>query len=133
MNTTYLTVNLVVLAVLLVGGYFVIRELQKRGIIKDTGKREKKGPANPVTGDKTSVIAVVAGISNNLRNPGEPETYYVICSYKDPDSKLSTTFTSRELRQYPGKEIIGRPVRVLVDPKDPEHYTVEIDSILKKR
>ncbi len=124
----YLGVNIVILAVLLIGGYFVIRELQSRGMLQ--GKRRS---ANPVTGNKTSVIAIVSGITKNLRRAGERETYYVICSYRDPDSQLSTTFTSRELKEYPGKQIIGKPVRVQVDPTDPNHYTVDIDSILPKQ
>lgn len=136
-----------IFAVLLVGGYIVIRHLQKTGKIGGSDRqaqtkrtsglfqrasegfgRRKRG--SRVTGNKRSVIAIVSGITKNLRNPGEPETYYVICSYKDPDSRLSTTFTSRELKKYPGKGIIGKPVRVKLDPDDPDHYTVDIDSIL---
>lgn len=139
---TYILMNVIIFAALLIGGFLVIRHLQKNGTIgrrddrqradyagafKRTGKRQR---GNRVTGEKTSVIAIVAGITKNLRNPGEPETYYVVCNYKDPDSKLSTTFTSRELRTYPGKGIIGKPVRVKLDPDDPDHYTVDIDSIL---
>ncbi len=130
LNLQYILINLIVLAVLLIGGYFVIREMQTRGVIRDSRRKRKTPYKNTVTGEKTSVIAVVAGITKNLRNEGERETYYVICNYKDPDSKLSTTFTSRELLTYPGKDIIGKPVRVTVDPKDPEHYTVDVDSIL---
>ncbi len=136
-TTTYVVMNLAVLAVLLIVGFIVIRQLQKRGIIKDTRTnaggffdRFKEKKANPVTGDKTSVIAIVSGVAKNLRNAGERETYYVICNYKDPDSKLSTTFTSRELKEYPDKNIIGKPVKVKVDPQDPNNYTVDIDSIL---
>lgn len=139
----YILINVIVLAVLLVGGYFVIRHLQKNGTIKSHAKGQnkphradffrrtgKKRRGNRVTGEKTSVIAIVSGITRNLRNPGEPETYYVVCNYKDPDSRLSTTFTSRELRKYPGKGIIGKPVRVKLDPDHPDRYTVDIDSIL---
>ncbi len=140
---TYILINIVIFAALLIGGFFIIRHLQKNGTIKgqdksknrtrtgeffrSTGRRQR---GNRVTGEKTSVIAIVAGITKNLRNPGEPETYYVVCNYKDPDSKLSTTFTSRELKKYPGKGIIGKPVRVKLDPDHPDRYTVDIDSIL---
>lgn len=142
---TYILINIIVFAALVVGGFFVIRHLQKTGKIqgrKSGGPKEnrnysesfhragRKHRGNRVTGEKTSVIAIVAGITKNLRNPGEPETYYVVCNYKDPDSKLSTTFTSRELRKYPGKDIIGKPVRVRLDPDHPDQYTVDIDSIL---
>lgn len=139
----YILINIVIFAALLIGGFFVIRHLQKNGKIggdknaSGTGRTEsffrsngRRQRGSRVTGEKTSVIAIVAGITKNLRNPGEPETYYVVCNYKDPDSKLSTTFTSRELKQYPGRGIIGKPVRVKLDPDHPDRYTVDIDSIL---
>jgi hypothetical protein len=124
----YILINLIILAILLVGGYFVIRKIQGGGKLQNPFHFQKSG--NRVTGDKTSVIAIVAGVTKNLRNPGEAETYYVICNYKDPDTRLSTTFTSRELKVCPGRDIIGKPVKVTLDPTHPGTYTVDIDSIL---
>lgn len=76
------------------------------------------------------VEAQILGVTRNLRVEGERETYRVVCRYKDMATGREATFTSRTLPEYPGKEVIGRTVRVYLDEKDPQNYRVDIDSVL---
>lgn len=76
------------------------------------------------------VLAEIVGITRNLRGSGnEKVEYYVICRYYDGVTRTNQTFTSRALKDYPGKEIIGKKVRVIFHSKNPEDYTVDLDSI----
>lgn len=76
------------------------------------------------------VLAEIVGITRNLRGSGsEKVEYYVICRYYDGVTHTNQTFTSRALKDYPGKEIIGKKVRVIFHSKNPEDYTVDLDSI----
>ena len=56
----------------------------------------------------------------------------MICRYKDPVTGKEETFSSRELDEYPGKEVIGREVTVHIDPREKGKYTVEIDALLNE-
>lgn len=136
-SSTYITVNILIFAVLIIGGFLVIRMVQNKKIegdesrktVHDVFRRRMAKKGNTITGNKTSVMAIVSGVSRNLRTQGGKETFYIICSYKDPDTKKATTFTSKELTKYPGKDIIGKVVRVQVDPEDENNYTVDLSSL----
>ncbi|MGI6051243.1 MAG: hypothetical protein ACOYA9_01990 [Bilifractor sp.] len=76
------------------------------------------------------ILADIIGITRNLRGSSNDEVeYYVICQYYDGVTRTNQTFTSRPLKEYPGKEIIGKKVKVIFHSSDPEDYTVDLDSI----
>lgn len=78
-----------------------------------------------------SVMADIVGITRNLRgNAADKVEYYVMCRYYNRDSSTWETFTSAALDAYPGKEIIGKQVRVTFHSSDPEDYTVDLKGIL---
>lgn len=82
---------------------------------------------------RTEFDAEVMGVTRNLRLEGEKEVFYIVCRYVDPDTGEESTYTSRPLSEYPGKEVIGKTVHVTVDPHDPGKYQVDIDPILTKK
>ena len=71
-------------------------------------------------------------MTRNLRTAGEKTAYYVVCRYKDPVTGKETTYSSKALDEYPGKEVIGRTVTVHIDPGEKGKYTVEIDALLEE-
>lgn len=76
------------------------------------------------------VDAQILGVTRNLRMEGEKESYRVVCRYRDMATGKEATFTSKTLPEYPGKEVIGRTVRVYLDARDPQNYRVDIDTVL---
>ena len=58
-----------------------------------------------------------------------PKVWYTICKQVNPDTGEESTYTSRELPEYPGKQVIGKTVHVTVDSEDPGKYKVDIDAI----
>lgn len=78
------------------------------------------------------VEAQILGVTRNLRVEGEKESYRIVCRYKDMATGREATFTSRTLPEYPGKEVIGRTVRVYLDERDPQNYRVDIDPVLEE-
>ncbi|MBQ3393271.1 MAG: hypothetical protein IJG52_07670 [Lachnospiraceae bacterium] len=76
------------------------------------------------------LTACVLGVTRGLRMEGGREQYYVLCRYKDPVSGREATFTSEPMEKYPGKEIIGKEVRVHIDPQDESRYTIDLQDIL---
>lgn len=125
---TYILLNVAITALLILIGWIVIRHVQMSKLEDGTDKADDIVGEGPVTGDKTCVEAKVLGVTHALRTPGEPEAYQVICKYTDPETGRSETFTSRVLRKYPGKDIIGKVVRVYLDPHNPGKYDVDLDS-----
>lgn len=87
-----------------------------------------------IAAKKTGYLdCVVLGVARNLRSSErEKQTYYIVAQYTDPATGESRTFSSRSLEKYPGKDVIGKPVRVYLDPDDPGSYRVDIDPLLKK-
>jgi hypothetical protein len=85
-----------------------------------------------LAGGERTVTAEVLGVTRNLRRAGDKTSYFVICRYKDPVTGKEETFSSRELDEYPGKEVIGREVTVHIDPREKGNYTVEIDALLNE-
>lgn len=76
------------------------------------------------------IFADVIGITRNLRADASAGVeYYVICRYRDFKEHVEHTFTSRSMKEYPGKEIIGKRVKVFFHSKDPEDYTVDLNTI----
>ncbi|MEE3420749.1 MAG: hypothetical protein VZR02_06585 [Lachnospiraceae bacterium] len=125
---TYILINVAITVLLIAIGWIIIRYVQNKKMEENPegyGDRLDE----PVTGNKTMVVATVLGITRALRNPGDPEAYQVICKYTDPETGREETFTSKIIRQYPGKEIIGKMVKVYLDPREPGKYTVDLDSM----
>ncbi|MGO5313261.1 hypothetical protein ACTQ1O_02480 [Bilifractor sp. LCP21S3_A7] len=76
------------------------------------------------------IFADVIGITRNLRaDASSGVEYYVICRYRDFKEHVEHTFTSRSMKEYPGKEIIGKRVKVFFHSKDPGDYTVDLNTI----
>ncbi len=76
------------------------------------------------------IMADVVGITRNLRgSQNEQVEYYVICRYFDGVTRTYQTFTSKAMRDYPGKEIIGKRVRITFHSQDPTDYTVDMNTI----
>lgn len=76
-----------------------------------------------------SVDAKIIGITRNLRAENGREGFHVLCEYTDPKSGVRETFTSEVVPEYPGKQIIGKWVRVFFRNRDPENYFVDLRSI----
>jgi hypothetical protein len=85
-----------------------------------------------LAGGERTIEAQVLGVTRNLRTAGEKTAYYVVCRYKDPVTGKETTYSSKALDEYPGKEVIGRTVTVRIDPGEKGKYTVEIDALLEE-
>ena len=120
-------------AAILAGGVLVIRSLQDRKKPgykgSDPGESGSMRSAGFRFPEEGYVVAVIIGITRNLRAAGAEEGFHVICRYVDEESGAEVTYTSGLLREYPGKEIIGKCVRVYLDPKEAEHYSVDLTSI----
>ena len=84
-----------------------------------------------LTGGERTITAQVLGVTRNLRTKGEKEQYYVVCKYRDPVTGREETYTSEVLDEYPGKEVIGKPVTVRVDPSEKGKYTVVLEPLLE--
>ncbi|MCR4671624.1 MAG: hypothetical protein K5637_00100 [Lachnospiraceae bacterium] len=81
---------------------------------------------------KNEFDAEVLGVTRNIRVEGQKEVYYIVCKYREEETGREFTYTSRPLREYPGRQVIGKKVHVSIDPRDPDNYTVDIDPLLKK-
>ena len=69
---------------------------------------------------------------NTSRVGGGRHPYIIRCGYTDENGTLHI-FTSRNIRNYPGNDLIGRQVRVYVDRNDYNnfrYYYVDIDEVL---
>ena len=108
-------------AILIVAGGAMIRRDYLRG-----------GGRLLLAGGVRTIEAQVLGVTRNLRTAGEKTVYYVVCRYKDPITGKETTYSSRALDEYPGREVIGRTVTVRIDPGEKGKYTVEIDALLEE-
>lgn len=106
-------------------------------LIVNDRKRSSQSEASP-SGTQTRHITVPAegfitakiiGITRNLRMAGEREKFIIVCSYTEAGTGISETFSSEPVDKYPGKEIIGKSVKVFLDRTDPGHYKVDLASI----
>ncbi|MGN0274150.1 MAG: hypothetical protein ACI4DT_05115 [Chordicoccus sp.] len=86
-------------------------------------KRHVKVPAEGY------VKAKIIGITQNLHMAGERDSFVVLCRYTEPGTGIEETYSSDPVPEYPGKEIIGKTVRVYLDRKDPESYRVDLRSL----
>ena len=111
---------------LLVGGILVISSRNEKQSGREAGARWGTQIHIPQSG---YVEAVIIGITRNLRMEGAREAYYIICKYTDAVSGAELTFTSDMLYEYPGREVIGKKVRVFIDPSEPEHYHIDLNSM----
>ena len=117
-NRYFLALSIPAAVLIVAGGVMVSRDLLA-------------GPSGLLlTAGEQTITAEVLGVTRNLRTAGEKTTYIVICRYRDPVTGREETFSSRELDEYPGKEVIGRKVTVHVDTSEKGKYTVEIDALL---
>ena len=130
------TVSSIPTALLLAGGFLKLYNFIKEGGLRLNGPQIEKrtrtsgGIYRMPNVRRTEFDAEVIGVTRNLRLEGEKEVFYIVCKYVDPDTGEESTYTSRELPEYPGKHVIGKMVHVTVDPKDPGKYNVDIDAIL---
>ncbi len=123
-------------ALLLAGGIMKLYNFIKEGGLGSSGPQS--GQQTRTSGGiyrmpkvrRTEFDAEVIGVTRNLRLEGEKEVFYIVCKYVDPDTGEESTYTSRELSEYPGKQVIGKTVHVTVDPEDPGKYKVDIDAIM---
>ena len=63
---------------------------------------------------------------------GGRHPYILKCGYRDENGTLHV-FSSRNIKKYPGDDLIGRQVRVYVDRNDYnnfKYYYVDIDEVL---
>ena len=127
---------------LIAGGSLGILHMQlRRGMFTgsgafgqgNAGTRSMPGSASQENGIRIPpegyLTAEIIGITRNLRAEGVKEGFHVICRYRDPVSGAETTFTSDLLAEYPGKQIIGRRVRVTFPHGDITEYHVDLSSV----
>lgn len=103
-------------ALLLGGGILVIVTLQRMH-------------GNSAASMPSELTAEIIGVAKNLRMPGEPEAFHIVCRWADPDTGETTTFSSEPLPAYPGREVIGKTVTVHLDPGEAGAYHVDLDTI----
>lgn len=149
----YLVLEVIAAALILLGITPLVREHERRKTLtggNDGGNRFRaymdrihaqyggRDTTSDPAGDRRhgfvppgeSLLAEIIGVTRNLRGSGgEQVEYYVICRYYDDKTRTNQTFTSQPLRDYPGREIIGKKVKVIFHSKDPEDYTVDLGSI----
>lgn len=123
-NRLYFTLLSVPATILLVAGGAGIWNASRRSIAGSSNTGQWLPVGNGY------VDAQILGVTRNLRMEGEKESYRVVCRYRDMATGKEATFTSRTLPEYPGKEVIGRTVRVYLDARDPNNYRVDIDTVL---
>ena len=120
-SNRYFLIASIPTAILIVAGGAMIRRDYLRG-----------GGRLLLAGGERTIEAQVLGVTRNLRTAGEKTAYYVVCRHKDPLTGKETTYSSKALDEYPGKEVIGRTVTVRIDPAEKGKYTVEIDALLEE-
>ncbi len=75
------------------------------------------------------VKAKIIGITRSLHMADERDSFVVLCRYTEPGTGIEETYSSDPVPEYPGKEIIGKTVRVYLDRNDPESYRVDLHSL----
>ena len=136
-NARYIGFQAVGAVLLLLGITPAIRYRQQYGVSSGAEQNSYSAGGKQVQEEDTSWIPVggwifadVIGITRNLRTDASSGVeYYVICRYRDFKEHVEHTFTSRSMKEYPGKEIIGKRVKVFFHSKDPEDYTVDLNTV----
>ena len=107
---------------LVLGITFLVLEIKKRNM------------SSRLLAEGYYIYAEVLDVNQNFNiqygNHGHP--YVVICGYTDENGTLHI-FKSRNIRQYPGNNLIGQQVRVYLDRNDYNNYKnyyMDIDEIL---
>lgn len=107
---------------LILGIVFFILEIKKRNL------------SNRLLAEGYYIYAEVVDVNQNFNiqygNHGHP--YVIKCGYTDEIGTLHI-FKSRNLKKYPGNNLIGQQVRVYLDRNDYNNYKnyyVDIDEIL---
>lgn len=95
---------------------------------------KKRNRCNRLLAEGYYIYAEVLDVNQNFNiqygNHGHP--YVVKCGYTDETGTLHI-FKSRNIRKYPGNNLIGQQVRVYLDRNDYnnfKNYYVDIDEIL---
>ncbi|MDO4619823.1 MAG: hypothetical protein Q4B09_04280 [Lachnospiraceae bacterium] len=120
---------------LIAGGIFLLLDYQSRHPQAFGGSTERMGAFTvsdrfvPKVPKEGYLTAVVIGVSRGLRTAGEPEVYHVVCEYTDPVSGRKVTYSSEALKEYPGKEVIGKKVRVYPDRREAGCFYVDLKTI----
>ena len=103
--------------------------LMKKAKEETSAARSRTDTYIPEVPPEGYLTAEIIGISRSLRLSGGEEGYHVVCRYTDPVSGKSATFSSEAVRKYPGKDIIGKPVRVYPVPEETEQFYVDLNTI----
>jgi Protein of unknown function (DUF3592) len=78
------------------------------------------------------LIAIVTAVEQECEERGNPEVpridyaYYIEAEWTDPRTGNTYRFRSERLASSPKEYPPGAFVNVLVDPKDPTHYVLEL-------
>ena len=127
----YLLLEIIGAALILAGLTPLIRLWQMRkpaGPSEAGGRTDAAGSSVHHAGDV--ITAEIIGVTRNLRGSSSENTeYYVICRAYDASMRQYETYTSRALKDYPGKQIIGKQVTVRFHSGQPGDYEVDLDTI----
>jgi len=78
------------------------------------------------------LVAIVTAVEQEREERGNPEVpridyaYYIEAEWTDPRTGNTYRFRSDRLASSPKEYPPGAPVQVLVDPKDPARYVLEL-------
>lgn len=114
---------------ILAGGILMILGIQQLRRDPSGGVRTEPDRWIPDVPPAGYIEAEIIGITRSLRVAGDEEAFHVVCRYTEAESGRSTTFTSDPVKTYPGREIIGRHVRVYPDPGEAGIWHVDLDSV----
>lgn len=100
---------------------------------------KKRNTCNRLLQEGYYILAEVIEVDKNYNvsyggngRTGGRHPYIVKCGYTDENGTLHI-FSSRNIKRYPGNELIGRQVRVYLDRNDYnsfKHYYVDVDEVL---
>ena len=116
--------------------YFLVASIPTAALVVAGGLKIRQGMLMGedrllLPGGEQTITAEVLGVTRNLRTAGEKTAYYIVCRHKNPITGKEETYSSRPLAEYPGKEVIGKPVTVRVDPSEKGKYTVVLEPLLE--
>lgn len=78
-------------------------------------------------GNKGYIEAEIMGITRDLRVDSQQKPVYRVLAKYQKRSK-EVIFTGEALDEYPGKQLIGRKVRVYKDDSTPDGYRIDLSS-----
>jgi Protein of unknown function (DUF3592) len=94
--------------------------------------RQKKASVHTLQRRGRRLIAVVTNVEQECEERGNPEfpridyAYYIEAEWTDPRTGNTYRFRSDRLASSPKEYPTGAFVRVLIDPKNPARYVLEL-------